>query len=91
MARLFSVVMFCLLYPAIMWGQEIKGVIKNRADRQPLPGVTVQIENTSMGHATDADGRFSFTGLQEGKYTLRFTCVGMKTLEKKISLSLPRK
>lgn len=43
----------------------------------PLPGVTVMIEGTQLGAATDVNGLYSIT-LPEGEVALLFTFVGMK-------------
>jgi TonB-linked SusC/RagA family outer membrane protein len=38
--------------------RQISGVVTN-GDNEPLPGVTIRINNTSQGTVTDADGRYS--------------------------------
>lgn len=60
-------------------GQHIlKGIVKNE-NGEPLPGVTVLIEGTTVGCATDIDGKFSLI-LPEGlKGMIVFRFVGMKT------------
>ncbi len=47
---------------------------------QPLPGVAVVVKGTTLGTATDADGKYTLT-LPEGNYTLVFSMLGMKTCE----------
>lgn len=49
-------------------------------DGAPLPGVTVLIKGTTLGTATDMDGKYSLS-VPEGNYILLFTMVGMKTQE----------
>ena len=46
----------------------------------PLPGVAVIQRGTTLGAATDVDGRFEFK-LTEKNVTLVFSFVGMKTKE----------
>lgn len=43
----------------------------------PLPGVTVIVSGTTSGTSTDADGRFSLSGVAQGE-KLRFSCLGFK-------------
>lgn len=55
-------------------------------NKEPLPGVTVRLENTSMGTATNFEGVFSFRlPVEEGKLILSF--VGFKT--KGVEFKLP--
>ena len=54
--------------------------------KQPLPGVTVRLENTNMGTATNFDGVFSFRlPVMNGRLILSF--VGYKT--KEVEFKLP--
>lgn len=43
-----------------------------------LVGATVIVEGTKKGAKTKADGKFMFSGLQKGTYTLRVSFVGFK-------------
>ena len=45
-----------------------------------LPGVTVLIKGTSIGAATDVDGKFTFS-IPAGKHVLQFSMVGMESKE----------
>lgn len=45
----------------------------------PLPGVAVLIEGTTVGVATDNDGRYVLTLLEADHIVLRFSYMGMKT------------
>ena len=56
------------------WG-EVTGHVVDDADGEPLPGVTVLVEETDYGTATDADGAYALR-LPEGEHTLRFSLVG---------------
>ena len=57
----------------------IQGKVSDE-DGAPLPGVTVLIKGTTLGAATDMDGKYSLS-VPEGNYILLFTMVGMKTQE----------
>ena len=58
-------------------GIVVKGVVTDNR-KQSLPGVTIKLVNTSVGTATDADGRFSLR-LPITKGSLEFSFVGFKT------------
>lgn len=59
--------------------QTISGTVKNK-EGLPLDGVTVQVKGTSVGTATDAQGRYSLT-VNSTVRTIVFTLVGYKPLE----------
>jgi TonB-linked SusC/RagA family outer membrane protein len=59
---------------------KVTGIVVSQEDNQPVVGVSVLVVGTNVGTVTGADGRFSLT-VPEGKSQLRFTYVGMETLE----------
>lgn len=58
--------------------RKITGKVTDKTG-QPLPGVTVLIEGTSVGVTTDAGGKYSLECPALSKLSLRFTFVGMTT------------
>ena len=56
------------------WGR-VEGQVTEPPDSQPLPGVTVLVQGTNFGTATDAEGRYRLR-LPEGRYALRFSAIG---------------
>lgn len=48
---------------------------------EPLPGVTVVLKGTSLGVATDIDGKFSMGLAEAANPVLVFSFVGMQTME----------
>ena len=59
---------------------KVNGIVVSQEDNQPVVGVSVLVVGTNVGTVTGADGRFSLT-VPEGRSQLRFTYVGMETLE----------
>ncbi len=59
--------------------RKVSGVVKDEAGNA-LPGVAVVIKGTTMGTATDAEGKYTLS-LPEGEYTLVFSFIGMKAKE----------
>ncbi len=47
---------------------------------QPLPGVTVIVEGTTLGTTTNSDGLYTLSGIPDGA-VLKFSFVGMRTQE----------
>lgn len=54
---------------------------------QALNGISVSVKNTAFGTATDAAGNFSLTApLKPGTYTLAFSGVGFKAVERTLQI-----
>ena len=65
----------------VVW--KITGIVKDEVG-MPLPGVTVALKGTTIGTATDADGKFKFEFSRRDSVVLVFSFVGMKTQEREI-------
>ena len=69
-----------LIFPGSIaaYGQAGRGTLTGRvrAGAAPLPGASVQLEGTSYGGVTGADGRFALGNLPAAAYTLTVTRVG---------------
>lgn len=59
--------------------RKVAGVVKDEAGNL-LPGVAIILKGTTVGTATDVDGKYILT-LPEGKHTLVFSMLGMKVRE----------
>ena len=59
--------------------QTLKGTIRSKADKQPLPGVSVAIKGTLTGGITDLDGNFSIN-VKSGDILVA-SFIGYKTQE----------
>ncbi|MDR2130433.1 MAG: SusC/RagA family TonB-linked outer membrane protein [Odoribacteraceae bacterium] len=58
----------------------IQGVVKDRTG-VPLPGVNVRIKGSTVGVATDKDGRFKLDLAPRPNLVLIFSFIGMQTVE----------
>ncbi len=66
-----------LLFPALALAQNtISGTVTDNSSGQPLVGVNVVVEGTSMGAATGSDGSYSVSGVSDGSYTVTATYIG---------------
>ncbi|MCW3785206.1 TonB-dependent receptor [Plebeiibacterium sediminum] len=63
----------------------IQGEITNGKD--PIPFATVQLKSTTIGSASDLDGKFYLVDIPEGKHTLVIQALGHVTKEVDINLS----
>lgn len=64
-------------------GYDVGGIVKEAGSGLPIPGVNVQVKNSTIGTSTDMDGRFSLKGVSAGS-TLVFTYLGFKSSEYKV-------
>jgi iron complex outermembrane recepter protein len=76
-----QIALFCMvLFTMSAFAQfSIKGYVKDAADKNPLPGANLLIEDTSKGAHTGHNGSFNFSGLSEGNYTIIISYIGYTT------------
>ena len=68
-----------LLFSVSMYGQHtITGIVLDSLTQEPLPSATVYVNGTTLGTATDADGRFELKGVSLPA-TVVFSFVGYQT------------
>lgn len=57
------------------------------ADGQAADGITVTLVNTKKTTATNKQGEYKITGVKPGSYTIRVTAVGLKPVDKTITIN----
>ncbi|OUD35881.1 TonB-dependent receptor [Flavobacterium sp. FPG59] len=67
-------------------GFDVGGVVKEASSGLPIPGVNIQVKNSSSGTTTDFDGRFYVKGVSPNS-VLIFSFVGFKSVEYKVTQS----
>ena len=72
--------------PITLYGQTgtIQGVAMDPAIDEPLPGVNVYLEGTTLGAATGVDGRFVIRAVPAGSYSLSARLLGYETYRQDI-------
>ncbi len=60
---------------------KIAGTVLDAATKEPLVGANVVIEGTSMGAATDLDGKYTILNIPPGNYNVRASAVGYQAME----------
>ncbi len=68
----------------ISQGYDVGGVVKEASSGLPIPGVNIQVKNSSSGTTTDFDGRFYVKGVSPNS-VLIFSFVGFKSVEYKVT------
>ena len=65
-------------------GSTIEGMVKDAVTGEVLPGANVIVVGTSIGAATDVNGKYVLRNVPAGSYSIRATYVGYRTVELKI-------
>jgi hypothetical protein len=78
-------VMLALLFSTGLFAQQrqVQGQVLAAENKQPLPGVTVKINQTAIGTTTDQEGHFQLT-LPGNKSVLSISFVGRETVETEV-------
>ncbi|HTN00133.1 MAG TPA: TonB-dependent receptor plug domain-containing protein, partial [Pedobacter sp.] len=74
----FILLLFSLFFTANIWAQEIdvSGRVTAKSDGSPLPGVSVMVQGSKTGVATNAEGKFSIRVPKAGT-VLVFSQIGL--------------
>ncbi|HLH08820.1 MAG TPA: carboxypeptidase-like regulatory domain-containing protein [Terriglobales bacterium] len=63
---------------------QVSGVVTSAKDHQPLRKVLFELRDDGTGHVhatrTDAEGRFHFKKIKDGKYTFKVTSKGYQSV-----------
>lgn len=63
----------------------IRGVIKDPSDA-PIPGITIKVSGLTKATTSNQKGEYQFLNIKPGQYTLIYSGIGFKTLEKKVEV-----
>jgi outer membrane receptor for ferrienterochelin and colicins len=87
--RMIPLTLAGLLIASSTWGigRTITGIVKDSETGMALPGVSVQLEGTSLGDVADLNGFYEISCRTPGQYTIIVSAVGYKTLTKNIVVS----
>ncbi len=85
--RKYLLTAFLAIFHALAWAQfSISGKISAADDAAALAGASVVLKETGKGIAADEQGKFSFSALPAGAYTLQVSFVGYRSYEQRIDL-----
>ena len=83
MKQLFSLFLFLILIPIIVFSQynngSISGEVRDAVTKQPLPGTNVVISGTSFGAASDDKGYYVIKNVAPGKYSVKASIIGYES------------
>ena len=86
--KTYSLILFFQLITALAYSQvRISGAV-TAPDGTALPGITVRLQNATVGDNTDGTGKYGFNAnIQPGTYVLEFSGIGFKSMRKSITVS----
>ncbi|WP_161552734.1 TonB-dependent receptor domain-containing protein [Rhodothermus marinus] len=87
-ARL-TVVLGALLLLVPLWAQAqgiLRGRVTDAETGEPLPGANIVLVELQRGAASDIDGNYEIGDIPPGRYTLRASFVGYRTLEQAVEI-----
>ena len=85
------ILFLAVFIPIIAHGQAtLKGTVTDASNNDALIGVNVTIQGTSLGAATDMDGKFLIFGIPERSLEIKISCVGYEPLIETINFSRTR-
>ena len=58
----------------------LTGVVTDKADGKPIPGVLISIPDLKTGTVTDIDGKYTINRIPKGKYLVQISYLGYTTL-----------
>ena len=83
--KCFLLVLLLVLLPSFLMAQEksgrIQGVVSDSTTGSVLFGANILLEGTSLGAATDFDGKYTITGIPVGSYNLLVRYIGYEQKE----------
>ena len=79
----FALALFCLVATSAFAATvgEITGTVTDAENGEPIVGVTVSVQGTSLGAITDVSGKYTILNVPVGTYTIVFSAVGYAKVE----------
>ena len=65
----------------------IQGIVSNMNTNEPIQGVNISLSPTGLSAVTGSDGRYEFSNLEPGLYTVQGIKTGFETNTKSIDVS----
>ena len=83
-----TLVLFLSVYlaPSALFPQTIMGIVTDASSGKPIEYANVFFANTLVGTVSGADGKFSLSGFESGKYDLTVSFIGYKTFVQSVEV-----
>ncbi|MCF6268115.1 MAG: TonB-dependent receptor [Melioribacteraceae bacterium] len=89
MMKIYKTLVLIMFLTSALFAQSytLSGVVTSTEAGENLVGANVYVKGTSMGAATDVDGKYSIPSLEAGEYTIVCSYIGFETIEETVNLS----
>jgi len=84
---MFMLLFFFTIANAMAGNGSIKGKVVDKKTKEPLPGVNVFVEHTTVGAATDENGEYMIKNVLTGQLHLVASMIGYKRVHKNININ----
>ncbi len=76
--KLLLIACLMVLVPALLLGQngKVTGTVKDVSNNEPIPGANVVLDDTHLGAAADASGKYFILNVPPGTYKVTASAVG---------------
>lgn len=78
---LYTILLIMLAQMSFAQTGQIKGVVSDASNNEPVPFANVLVMGTTTGTTTDLDGNFIITGIEPGYIKLQVSFIGYKSKE----------
>ena len=81
--KIISILLLIVVIPCVLFAGttgKIAGVVIDKANGEPMIGVSVIVVGTSLGAATDIAGEFSIISVPPGTYDIQVSFIGYKKM-----------
>lgn len=90
MRKMFTKTIFTLLlaitgFTVYAQSVVVSGLVTDKQTKQPIPGVGITVKGTTIGTATGANGRYSFSTSQKPPFILVISFLGYASVEQEIT------
>ncbi|KAA3656565.1 MAG: TonB-dependent receptor [Calditrichaeota bacterium] len=83
-----NIVLFCFMLGVQLFAQDgsLIGIVTEKNTGTPIVGVNIYLPEIQKGVATNQQGQFKISALVPGKYTIKVSHIGYKTIEKVVQI-----
>ena len=84
----FYSAIFLIFSNLLAQGGTVSGKVTDATNNSPLIGANVILEGTSLGAATDGEGRYEIKGLAAGEYVVTVSYIGFRNFKENVTLEV---
>ncbi len=89
MMKIYKTLVLMMIFTSALFAQSytLSGTVTSTEAGENLVGANVYVKGTTMGAATDIDGKYSIPSLKAGEYTVVCSYIGFETIEETVNVT----